>query len=62
MKKTYNIPHSNYHIEYDTDKEWDYKIFRHNEDVTHDLKYNIISDMFYDILRLQSELNCAMKD
>ena len=52
-----NMPSSHYHIEYVEGKEWDYHIFRGKEDVTKELKNNLVSDMFYTMLEMQEKSN-----
>lgn len=43
--KTIHIEGSRYKVEYETNKEWNFKILRGNEDVTRELKTNITSDI-----------------
>lgn len=58
MKK-FNIPNSNYHIEYEENQEHNYRIYRHNEDVTEMLNYNIVFDLFFYALELKNKLKEA---
>lgn len=53
MQKVINLESSKYHIEYDTDKEWDFQIFRGNENITQEMKNNLVIDMFYTITAMQ---------
>lgn len=50
------IDNSKYSIEYEEGREWDYSVKRCNEDVSQDLKLNIVSDMFYMILAQNEKL------
>lgn len=43
--ETVQIENSKYTILYDKEKPWDFKIFQNNEDVTRELKTNIMSDI-----------------
>ena len=43
--KIIHIEGSRYKIEYEPNQEWNFKILRGNEDVTRELKTNIMSDI-----------------
>lgn len=43
--KIIHIEGSRYKIEYEPNQEWSFKILRGNEDVTRELKTNIMSDI-----------------
>jgi len=59
--ETLKIKDSKYHFEYEKDEEYNFKIFRYNEDITYEVKNNIIVDMFYALLDKESKL-WAKKD
>lgn len=42
---TITMESSNYTITYPEDKPWDYKVYRHDEDVTKQMANNLILDM-----------------
>lgn len=44
---TLSIPDSNYRIEYEPGKEYNYKIFRDHIDVTNTANNNLVYDLFY---------------
>ena len=54
--KTLKIANSKYSIEYEENKEFNYRIKRCDEDVTQGLNYNIVSDMFYNLLSNSEQL------
>lgn len=56
MMKRLQIANSKYSIEYEENKEFDYRIKRCDEDVTQGLNYNIVSDMFYNLLSNNEQL------
>ena len=47
MLKTINIEASKYSIEYDPAKQWDYRIKRGSEDLSKELKTNIMNDLVF---------------
>ena len=48
--KTIHIEGSKYKIEYDPSKEWDFKILRGEEDLTKELKTNVMVDIIIHII------------
>lgn len=56
MMKTLKIANSNYEIQYDEQHESNYKILRHDEDVTEELNFNIVFDLFCMVLEQQKEI------
>ena len=48
--KTIHIEGSKYKIEYDPSKEWDFKILRGKEDLTKELKTNVMVDIMIHII------------
>lgn len=54
--KTLKIQNSKYGFLYTEGREFDYTITRNGENVTQDLKYNIVSDMFYNLLSNAEQL------
>ena len=54
--KTLKIANSNYEIQYDEQCESNYKIMRHDEDVTEELNFNIVFDLFSMVLEQQKEI------
>lgn len=56
MMKTLKIANSNYEIQYDEQCESNYKIMRHDEDVTEELNFNIVFDLFSMVLEQQKEI------
>ena len=48
--KTIHIEGSKYKIEYDPSKEWDFKILRGEEDLTKELKTNVMVDIMIHII------------
>ena len=54
--KTLNIQNSKYGFQYEEGKEFNYTITRCGENVTKDLNYNIVSDMFYNLLSNAEQL------
>lgn len=48
MIKEIKMESSKYTIEYDSEKQWDYRIKRYGEDVSDKLKSNVLNDtVFY---------------
>lgn len=47
MLKVINIEASKYSIEYDPAKQWDYRIKRGSEDLSKELKSNIMNDLVF---------------
>ena len=47
MLKTINIEASKYSIEYDPAKQWDYRIKRGAEDLSKELKTNVMNDLVF---------------
>lgn len=47
MLKVINIEASKYSIEYDPAKQWDYCIKRGNEDLSKELKSNVMNDLVF---------------
>lgn len=47
MLKVINIEASKYSIEYDPAKQWDYRIKRGSEDLSKELKTNIMNDLVF---------------
>ena len=47
MLKTINIEASKYSIEYDPAKQWDYRIKRGSEDLSKELKTNVMNDLVF---------------
>ena len=47
MLKVINIEASKYSIEYDPAKQWDYRIKRGNEDLSKELKSNVMNDLVF---------------
>ena len=47
MLKTINIEASKYSIEYDPAKQWDYHIKRGAEDLSKELKTNVMNDLVF---------------
>lgn len=47
MLKVINIEASKYSIEYDPAKQWDYHIKRGSEDLSKELKSNIMNDLVF---------------
>ena len=47
MLKLINIEASKYSIEYDPAKQWDYRIKRGSEDLSKELKTNIMNDLVF---------------
>lgn len=47
MLKVINIEASKYSIEYDPDKQWDYHIKRGSEDLSKELKSNVMNDLVF---------------
>lgn len=47
MTKIISIESSKYSIEYDPTKQWDYCIKRGNEDLSKELKSNIMNDLVF---------------
>ena len=48
--KTIIIEDSKYKIEYDSNEIWNFKIFQGNEDVTKELKFNVMSDIVINLI------------
>lgn len=57
MRKIQLTKDGDYSIHYDREKEWDFRIFRKGEDVTKELKNNLVIEMFYCLLERTSESN-----
>lgn len=54
MTKEIKIAASEYTIEYDLTKQWDYRIKRYGEDVSNKLKTNVMDDLvFYLIYNIE---------
>lgn len=51
--KTLKLKGSNYSIKFKKGTEHNYKIFRHDEDVTEELNNNLVRDMFFEMLKLK---------
>lgn len=47
MLKVINIETSKYSIEYDPAKQWDYRIKRGSEDLSKELKTNVMNDLVF---------------
>lgn len=47
MKKEIKMRASNYTIEYDPAKQWDYHIKRYGKDVSHKLRTNVMDDIVF---------------
>ena len=47
MLKVINIEASKYSIEYDPAKQWDYRIKRDAEDLSKELKTNVMNDLVF---------------
>lgn len=47
MLKVINIEASKYSIEYDPAKQWDYRIKRGSEDLSKELKSNVMNDLVF---------------
>lgn len=47
MTKVINIEASKYSIEYNPAKQWDYRIKRGNEDLSKELKSNVMNDLVF---------------
>lgn len=47
MLKVINIEASKYSIEYDPAKQWDYRIKRGAEDLSKELKTNVMNDLVF---------------
>lgn len=47
MLKVINIEASKYSIEYDPAKQWDYRIKRGSEDLSKELKTNVMNDLVF---------------
>lgn len=47
MTKVINIEASKYSIEYDPAKQWAYRIKRGNEDLSKELKSNVMNDLVF---------------
>lgn len=47
MLKIINIEGSKYSIEYDPAKQWDYRIKRGTEDLSKELKTNVMNDLVF---------------
>lgn len=56
METTIIMSGSKYRVKYDENNVKNYKVFRQGIDVTEELKQNIVTDMFYHILRLQDKI------
>lgn len=55
MTKEIKIAASEYTIEYDPTKQWDYRIKRYGEDVSSKLKTNVMDDLvFYLIYNIET--------
>lgn len=48
--KVIHIDGSNYKIVYDPRKEWDFKILRGEEDLTRELKTNVMADIMVHLI------------
>lgn len=48
--KTINIENSKYKIKYNPNEIWNFKIFQGNEDVTKELKFNVMSDIVINLI------------
>lgn len=48
--KIINIENSKYKIKYNPNEIWNFKIFQGNEDVTKELKFNIMSDIVINLI------------
>lgn len=47
MIKEIKMESSKYTIEYDPEKQWDYRIKRYDEDVSDKLKSNVLNDVVF---------------
>lgn len=47
MIKELKMESSKYTIEYDPEKQWDYRIKRYGEDVSNKLKNNVLNDIVF---------------
>ena len=47
MIKEIKMESSKYTIEYDPEKQWDYRIKRYDEDVSNKLKSNVLNDIVF---------------
>lgn len=57
------MEHSKYWFKYDPKAEYEFHIFRNDEDITKDIRYeNIIRDMFFEILKLRESLKAKMSN
>lgn len=45
MMKEIKMEHSNYTIKYDPTKPWSYRVNRHDEDVTDEIRSNVLDDL-----------------
>lgn len=59
-KKTLIMEHSKYWFEYEEGKEYDFRVFRGNEDVTELVKNNVLCDLFYETLGIKEKHAIAM--
>lgn len=48
--KIINIENSKYKIKYNPNEIWNFKIFQGNEDITKELKFNVISDIVINLI------------
>lgn len=48
--KIINIENSKYKIKYNPNEIWNFKIFQGNEDVTKELKFNVMNDIVINLI------------
>ena len=50
IMKIINIENSKYKIKYNPNEIWNFKIFQGNEDVTKELKFNVMNDIVINLI------------
>ena len=61
MKKTLIMEHSKYRFEYEEGKEYDFRVLRGDEDVTREVKNNVLTDLFFETLNILEKHSKAIK-
>lgn len=56
------MKHSKYQIRYEEGKEHAYRIYRCDKDVTDEMKNNLVSDLFYEILTQKETIERLTKE
>ncbi len=49
------MEHSKYRIVYTPGREWEYKVFRRNDDITSTVRNNPMDDIVFELINMRSE-------